>query len=113
VCEGPLKLKGKQLLDTYGKVYCSLDEPTKYVAKAWRGFDFWAAITPPQQQALKELVQMLAKRWNIPLVPLPKAQRLDVCPALACSHKGIVAHHNFVSWKWDTGVLVDQDWLCG
>jgi N-acetyl-anhydromuramyl-L-alanine amidase AmpD len=112
VCEGPLKLSGKTLIDCYGKPYCTLAETTKYLAKSWRGYDFWSVIPPPQQTALKELVHSLCATWNIPLVPLPADKRMSVCPTDASKWSGIVAHHNFVSWKWDTGVLVDQDWLC-
>lgn len=105
---GPLKLIS-------GKLFASPGNWTKWIGaeadrdryvkldKPWRGFEYWHAFTRAQIDVARELVAKVCAEHSIPRVLLPPELRYVLCVPQLRSHSGIFAHHNAVSWKFDTG----------
>lgn len=101
-------------LKTYtGGVYCTKDD-TQYfhtLATAWREKRYFATFTAEQYKSLKALLKYLCAKFNIPYKFLSKtgdvatAARYNLFSSAdeAKTFKGIVAHSNYRSDKWDIG----------
>jgi N-acetyl-anhydromuramyl-L-alanine amidase AmpD len=120
---GPLTLSsdGKQLLTAYtGKrkdVYCDVSQKKYYtkVDPKYRGCKYFATHTPAQYKALKELIDYLCKRFDIPnryFGHETDGSRFKTFAnaAEAKKFKGICSHVNFrKTGKTDIGPAFDWD----
>lgn len=115
---GPLTLSpdGKQLLTAYtGKrkdVYCDVSQKKHYtkVDTKYRGCEYFATHTPAQYKALKELIDYLCNRFDIPNRCIPEVDRFKTFASTteAKKFKGICSHVNFrKTGKTDIGPAFD------
>jgi N-acetyl-anhydromuramyl-L-alanine amidase AmpD len=108
---GPLKERDGALFwwpNDFRTRFCGLDETDKYVKKAYRGFQHYAAYTPDQSAALGPLVDHLRQRFSIPkrLPSLAQRERSDPSGYFK-DFRGIASHQNFRADKFDTGPALD------
>lgn len=111
---GPLRLKGTTLYswpNNYGQKFCDISETTKYVKASYRGFDYFDAYTPAQQQALPELVKKISADFGIPMTlpPVDKRDKFDL--DFFDNWTGIASHQNFRPDKFDIGPAWDWSLL--
>ena len=109
---GPLKLIGDNLVTTYSNtdVYCSVAE-TQYYTKLstqYRNFEYFATYTPAQYEAVRQLLNFLCARYNLPKSFLPEPQRYQVMDDAGFkNYTGIVSHVNCRTSKVDIGPAFD------
>jgi N-acetyl-anhydromuramyl-L-alanine amidase AmpD len=111
---GPLKLVGNTLYswpNNYRNRFCDLSETNRYVRKAYRGFEYYAAFTEEQKQVVPELVKHISTTFNIPRT-LPPADKREVSDlGFSTKWNGIATHQMFRSDKFDIGPAWDWGWL--
>ncbi len=83
--------------------WCQASETEKYVRAEYRGYKFFAAYTPEQERAVRELAAWLCGRFGIPFVLPPLGKRLVCDPEYFCKFRGIASHQNFRPDKYDVG----------
>lgn len=98
-------------------VYCTKDETALFhtLPADWRGHRFYATFTKEQYASLKKLLRYLCAKYNIPYKFLSgsggaaSAPRYNLFASAddAKGYKGIAAHSNFRSDKWDIGPAFD------
>ena len=103
---GPLKLKGDVLYSwpgNYTQRFCTLAETDKYVKASYRGFDYFDAYTPAQNQALPELCKKISADFGIPMTlpPVDKRDKFDL--DFYDNWVGVASHQNFRPDKFDIG----------
>jgi len=109
---GPLKLIGDNLVTTYSNtdVYCSVAE-TQYYTKLstqYRNFEYFATYTPAQYEAVRQLLNFLCAKYNLPKSFLPDPQRYQVMDDAGFkNYTGIVSHVNCRTSKVDIGPAFD------
>ncbi|MBI5087118.1 MAG: N-acetylmuramoyl-L-alanine amidase [Acidobacteria bacterium] len=107
---GPLKLDGQRLLwwpRSFSTEFCKASETAAYLQAAYRGFNYWAAFTGAQRQAVASLTASLCRRFGIPAQLAPEAKRTQFDPGYFAAFKGIAAHQNFRPDKFDVGPAWD------
>ena len=129
---GPLNLVGGNLETMYSEVtytdakgksrktskdiYCGVNE-TQYFTEIdtpFRGYTYFAGYTENQMKSLKDLIDYLCERFDIPKKILDENVRNEVFKSSAESveYTGICSHVNFISsGKWDVGPEMDWDYL--
>jgi N-acetyl-anhydromuramyl-L-alanine amidase AmpD len=112
---GPLRARDGVLYwwpNDFRTRWCGLDETGRYVKKSYRGFDYYAPYTPAQASALAPLVDYLRGRFSIPKRLPAKARReQEDAAGYFRDFRGVAAHQNFRSDKFDIGPAFDWDWL--
>ncbi len=109
---GPLKLKGNDLYNGYGDLYCSLDDTSEYIKlnKPFGNdgdlYTYFAGFTDEQYDALIVLLRYLTAKYNIPRAFLPESVRF-LPTSQAVTFKGIVSHVNYRKDKVDIGPAFD------
>lgn len=99
---GPLKRVGSNLVDIYGKDYCTLADTAAYDAVSYRGYDYFASYTDEQCATLRQLLADLCQKYAIPNKLLPEAVRFESVPKTVLGGAaGIVSHVNFRKDKLD------------
>lgn len=89
--------------ENFRRPWCRVSEEDAYVRREYRGFKYYAAYTPEQEESVRRLVVWLCRRFSIPRV-LPHVSERDVCDTdKFCRFRGIAAHHNFRPDKLDVG----------
>jgi N-acetyl-anhydromuramyl-L-alanine amidase AmpD len=83
--------------------WCRLSETDKYVRREYRGYGYYAAFTPEQEQAVRRLAAHLCRRFGIPFALPPESRRMTCDPDFFCRFSGIAAHQNFRADKLDVG----------
>lgn len=64
---GPLKLTADgALLDSYGNLYCTLEDKDYYKECDYRGYNYYATMTEKQEMAVAKLLNYLCEENNIP-----------------------------------------------
>jgi N-acetyl-anhydromuramyl-L-alanine amidase AmpD len=114
---GPLKEdpKNSEVLnwwppeERYQTKYCAKAEKDKYVQAADRGINYYATFTAAQYSALAGLVKDLCVRFGVPAVAPENKLKADL-KAMA-EFKGIAAHQNFRTDKYDLGPAFAWDKL--
>ncbi|MCS7043755.1 MAG: N-acetylmuramoyl-L-alanine amidase [Bryobacteraceae bacterium] len=91
--------------------WCRLSEPEKFVRRDYRGYGYWAAFTPEQEEAVRRLTEHLCRRFGIPRVLPPVSKRMMCDPDFFCRFAGIAAHQNFRADKLDVGPAWNWDSL--
>lgn len=109
---GPLKMVGEDLCSwpaNYTNKFCKKTDVDKYVPRKYRGFDYYAALTAQQVTAIPNLVKHLTSTYDIEhVIPGPeKREEFDL--KFFSEWKGIAAHQNYRSDKFDIGPAFD--WL--
>lgn len=111
---GPLVERGGSLYwwpGDYTARWCGKEETGKYVEAGYRGFRYYAAYTPAQVAVLGPLTAYLRGRFGIHKRLPSVAQRDKADPGgYFRDFKGIAAHQNFRSDKFDVGPAFD--WGC-
>ena len=97
---GPLKLDNGKLYDAYKSEYCGADETQYYSKCSYRGYDYYATMTPIQEKAIVELLKYLTKEHNIPLEFKPNLD-LVFDDKTAKTFEGIYVHTSVRSDKFD------------
>lgn len=111
---GPLKAVGDTLMswpNNYRQRFCLKSETHKYVQSKFRGFEYWAAYTPAQLDAIGPLVEHICSIFGIPKVIPPPERREIFDPTFFSKFNGIVSHQNFRSDKTDVGPAFQWDRL--
>ena len=109
---GPLKLKGNDLYNGYGDIYCTLDEKDAYIKldKPWGNdgdfYVYFASFSDEQYDGLIILLRYLTAKYNIPRAFLPESVRYQPT-SQAVTFKGIVTHANYRKDKADIGPAFD------
>jgi N-acetyl-anhydromuramyl-L-alanine amidase AmpD len=112
---GPLKPKSGDLCwwlpqNRFEKKWCSSTDTAQFVRQSYRGFDYFAAYTPQQVQALSPLIQTLRRRFAIPKRLPALAQRTVADPAgYFKDFSGVASHQNFRADKFDVGPAFPWD----
>lgn len=107
---GPLTVNGSNLLDCYGKPYCSLSETDYYtkIATPFRGYQYFASFTKVQYATLKSMLTHFCSKWSIPKTVLPETKRYQIFESEATVYKGICTHVNYrPNGKTDIGPAFD------
>lgn len=91
--------------------YCRIDETDRFVAREYRGIQYFAAIPKPQLVATAQLVRTLCDRFRIPLHLTEAVRHGDFDPLQFAGHRGIASHANFREDKWDVGPAFDWSYL--
>lgn len=107
---GPLKESGANLNwwpKDWGAKWCAKTETSKYVAKPYRGFDFYAPFAKEQMVSVKQLVRHLCETFSIPHVLPPTVKRTEFDMAFFGSYSGVASHQNFRKDKADIGPAFD------
>ncbi len=105
-------------LKTYtGSVYCTKDDTSYFhtLAEPWREKIYYASFTQEQYTNLGKLLKYLCAKFNIPYKFVGNAGSVSKSPRYnlfssadeAKTFKGIAAHSNFRSDKWDIGPAFD------
>ncbi|GIU80878.1 MAG: hypothetical protein KatS3mg005_4116 [Bryobacteraceae bacterium] len=97
--------------DNFRRPWCRISEKEKYVRREYRGFRFYASYTAEQETAVRQLVAWLCRRFAIPRLLPPAAQRGVCDPDVFCRFRGIAAHQNFRADKLDVGPAWNWDCL--
>ncbi len=91
--------------------FCSLDDEDKYVARAYRGTEYFATFPEKQAESTAKLVHHLCERFEIPKLLSDKSRRAEYDMPFFSKHKGIATHSNFRPDKWDIGPAFDWEIL--
>ena len=106
---GRLVKVGQELHTPAGTAYCTLDDHDAYVEASYRGYDYWAAFSDGQYEALITLLRYLCATYDIAPVFLAESQRFDTFAGIP-GFRGIVSHVNYrATHKWDIGPAFDWD----
>ena len=114
---GPLKQSASDAnrLDwwpnNWGTPWCTLDETGRYVRSPFRGIDYFASFPEPQITAVARLTASVCERFGIPKTIPPRSRREACDTSYYGARKGIVAHQNFRTDKWDVGPAFDWERL--
>lgn len=106
---GPLVLgKGEEdkniLYAWTKKPYCTLDDVEMYHQQTYRNMHYWAAFTPAQYVAVRDLVFDLSSSFNIPIMgdtPGPALEYWSLDKMYA--FYGLTNHGNYRRDKYDIG----------
>lgn len=95
----------------FGAKWCHRDEIDRYVEAPYRGMHFFAAMPDPQQDAVARLVGQLCDTFGIER-RIPGRRRRTECDLTTfAGYRGIAAHQNFRTDKWDVGPAFDWERL--
>lgn len=97
--------------NNWGSAWCRRDEAERYVEAPYRDIDYFASFPEPQVAAVTGLVAYLCERFDIPRTIPPRARRMECDLSYFGPRKGVVAHQNFRTDKWDAGPAFDWDRL--
>lgn len=85
-------------------VWCKTGETRRYVKKAYRGFNHFAAYSDAQIQSLTPLLRSLCERFSIPArLPAVAKRPLADPGGYFKAFAGIASHQNFRADKFDVG----------
>ncbi|MBE0659710.1 MAG: N-acetylmuramoyl-L-alanine amidase [Bryobacteraceae bacterium] len=88
----------------FSTVWCTTAQTDRYVKSAYRGFNYYAAYTEAQIQALTPLILTLRERFAIPKRLPSMAKRTVAEPGgYFKTFAGIASHQNFRADKFDVG----------
>lgn len=76
-----------QYLTWIGDIY---KEPSKIIAKKWRGFNFWTQYTEQQFESAINLTKVLCDRFSIPLTSVGHNTKIDIL----ADYRGILYKSN-------------------
>lgn len=109
---GPLKKIGDDLCywpRNFTAKYCTIHEKEKYVQASYRGFEYYAAYTPAQLDAIPKMVKLVCTQHNIPY-RIPPEDKRDKCDLeYFSSFTGVASHQNFRPDKFDVGPAFPWD----
>lgn len=111
---GPLKRKEDKLYawpKEYTTFFCNISEQSKYVAKKYRGFDYYAAFTPQQLTVIPKLVKYLTDTFKINHVIPDTTKREEFDLPFFSEWKGIASHQNYRPDKFDIGPAFNWETL--
>lgn len=96
---GPLIRENGDLLNVFGKKYCTIEEEDFYTKLEipFRKYTYFATFTEVQYDSLRELLAYLCAKFNIPHEILPENKRYRLFPSKneAQTFRGICSHINF------------------
>lgn len=88
----------------YGGRYCDASDTDAYTSTDYRGYTAFATYYDAQLASLARLVGYLCQQFGIPPEALPVADRSALLPSsTATTFRGITAHVNYRTDKWDEG----------
>jgi N-acetyl-anhydromuramyl-L-alanine amidase AmpD len=91
----------------FGAKWCTKQETSKYVARAYRGFSFYAAYPDAQLDSVSKLVRHLCAEYQIPFQLPPAAKRAEFDMGHFAGFSGVASHQNFRKDKFDVGPAFD------
>lgn len=97
---GPLKRDGSNLIDAYKNVYCTTKDTGSYFMHDYRGYKYFATMTPEQIDAVVALVKHLSDKHGIPLT-FKMDDNVFGSASEATSFRGIYCHTNVRPDKFD------------
>lgn len=97
---GPLKMEGPNLIDAYKNVYCKASEKEYYYAHDYRGYKYFASMTPEQIDSIVALIKHLSAKHDIP-IEFKMDDAVFNSAAAAQAFHGIYCHTNVRPDKFD------------
>ncbi len=91
--------------------FCKLDQSDLYVQSSFRGVRYFASYPAVQMESVSRLTGHLCERFSIPRKLPPSARRGEHDANYFRKFRGVAAHQNFRSDKWDIGPAFDWDRL--
>ncbi|TVM02865.1 MAG: hypothetical protein CV087_08145 [Candidatus Brocadia sp. WS118] len=91
--------------ENFATKWCMISETDRYVARSYRGIDYFAAFTDQQYESLKDFIPYLCERFDISKQAPSDKLKADI--KFFLNFRGIVSHQNFRQDKWDIGPAFD------
>ncbi len=95
----------------WGARWCQMEDAVRYVKATYRGMDYFASFSDAQMEAVSGLVHYLCERFGIRKAVPPSSRRMECDLGYFSGYKGLAAHQNFRSDKWDVGPAFNWDRL--